>query len=234
MISLIERNTAVLFSIGHGIDQADYADAVSDFESASLLVAVEKREPETFAFLEYLAPSALAAYLLKPFTDKFLGKLADDSYEPIKAGLTKLWSRLVSKDRSVRWIMAGTKGKLSDRPLLTEVSFSARTSDGQNLRLLFPNDVSEECFVQTVLRFCRLVAQHDSDRESSPLGHQSRFPHWEGCTRILTVDEFQSFVEVDVTQSARHGRLVTSKLTKDRDDQRDSTEDFLPPDRHLK
>lgn len=208
-----DRGTAFVISVGHGIDQSVYADTVSGFEEAGLPVTLEQREPEFFASLQYLAPTALVAYLCKPYTEKFLSKLAEDNYDSCKAGLKALWSKVAAKDRQLRWVATGTKGKVSDQSLLSEISFLARTSDGQAFRLLFPNDVSKEQFGDAVRDFYTLVAQHDRDLEGSPLGKQPPFQTSGTQQRVLTLGQgSHDLVEVDVVGTARRGSLVTASV----------------------
>lgn len=155
----------------------------------------------------------MVAYLCKPYIEKFLSKLAEDNYDSCKAGLKALWSKVAAKDRQLSWVATGTKGKVSDQFLLSEISFLARTSDGQAFRLLFPNDVSEEQFGDAVRDFYALVAQHDCDPEVSPLGRQSPFQTAGTRQRILTLDQkSHHLVEVDVVGTTRCGSLVTASV----------------------
>lgn len=147
---MIDPKAAIVLSAAHGMDQVAYADAVSGFESAGFSVVVEQRDLEFFASLQYLAPAALMVYVLKPYADKFLGKLAEDNYESCKAGLKTLWANFAAKDRKRRSIVISTKGKVTDETLSTDISFLARTADEQAFRLLFPRDISEEQFQKAI------------------------------------------------------------------------------------
>lgn len=176
-------------------------------------VLLEQREPEFFAALQYLAPTALMVWLLKPYIDKFQGKLAEDNYESCKAGLKALWSKFAAKDRSLRWVITGTKGKVDKEMLASEISFLARTSDDQAFRLLFPKDVSAEVFERAVQAFYALMAQYDQDPQSSPLGDSPSFQFGGTRQRILTVvQEPERLVEVDVIGSPQSGVLLTVEI----------------------
>jgi len=213
-IQMIDSKIAFLISVAHGLDQAVYADAVTDFESAGLPVFIERREPEFFAALQYFGPTVLMVWLLKPYTDKFLGKLAEDNYESCKAGLKALWTKFAAKDRPLHWVITGTKGKVSEETLASEISFLARTSDEQAFRLLFPKDVSAETFETAVRNFYALIAQHDRDPKSSPLSDSPPFQFGGTRQRILTVVQApERLVEVDVVGSSQTGTLVTVEIT---------------------
>ena len=214
---MIDPKAAFFISAAHGVDQAAYVDAVAEFESAGLPVVVEKRDLEFFASLHYLAPAALMVYLLKPYTEKFLGKLAEDNYESCKAGLKLLWANFAAKNRKLRSIVIGTKGKAVDETLSTDISFIAQTADGQAFRLLFPQHASEEGFQKAVQDFYALIAQHELNPESSPLGAEPPFQFGGTRQRILTAVEGSGLlVEVDVLESARQESLVTVEIAGQR------------------
>jgi hypothetical protein len=207
---MIDPKAAIVLSAAHGMDQVAYADAISGFESAGFSVVVEQRDLEFFASLQYLAPAALMVYVLKPYADKFLGKLAEDNYESCKAGLKALWANFSAKDRNRYSIVIGTKGKVTDETLSTDISFLARTADEQAFRLLFPRDISEEHFQKAIRDFYALMAQHDLDPKLSPLSAQPPFEFGGTRQRILTIAcDSGRLVEVDVLASAQQGSLVT-------------------------
>ncbi len=211
---MIDPNAAIFFSVGHGVDRDAYADAVAGFESAGLPVLVEQRDQEFFASLQFLIPTAIAVYVLKPYTDKFLGKLAEDNYESCKAGLKFLWARFAAKDRKLRSVLiASSEGKVTDRTLSADISFLAKTADGQAFRLSFPQNASEEEFQNAVHRFYGLMVRHDLAPESSPLKARTSLEGRAAGQRILTAVEGSGpLVEVDVLASARSKTLVIIEI----------------------
>jgi hypothetical protein len=210
---MIDPKAAIVLSAAHGMNQISYADAVNGFESAGFPVVVEQREVEFFASLQYLAPAALMVYILKPYADKFLGKLAEDNYESCKAGLKVLWANFAARDRKRRSIVIGTKGNATNEMLSTEISFLARTADDQAFRLLFPQNPSEEEFQNAVHDFYGLMTRHDLNPESSPLNARPPFQFGGTRQRVLTsMRESGLLVEVDVLASAQQDTLITIEI----------------------
>jgi hypothetical protein len=206
--------TAFLISVGHGVSESRYVEAVADLEAANFPTLIERREPAFFAALTYLIPTAIVLYLLKPYSEKFLTKLAEDNYDSCKLALKKLWATCLADNRQLRQQLIGTKGKISETSLGAELSFLATTVDGQNFVLLFPNGISTSDFLAAVTLFYSLIADHDNNLELSILSQQTPFQFGRARQRILTwTTDFGRLVEVDVIESARRKTLVTVDLS---------------------
>jgi hypothetical protein len=210
---LIDPQIAFLVSVGHSVSESQYLGTVADFEAADLPVVIEKRDPEVFAALTYLMPTAIALYLLKPYSEKFLSKLAEDNYDSCKSALKKLWATCLSEDRRLHQKLIGTREKISDTTLGIQLSFLAKTVDGQAFRLLFPNGISTSEFLAAVTQFYSLINDHDQNPESSVLGQQATPQFGRARQRVLTwIPTSTRLVEVDVMESARRKMLITIEI----------------------
>src|ERR1019366_253166 len=105
---LIDLGSGFVISVASYVSESTYKEAVAEFETAQFPVSIERREPEVFAAFQYLMPTAIVIYLLKPFAEKFLSRLAEDSYDSCKSAVKKLWDHLLSNDRTFRPQLFGT------------------------------------------------------------------------------------------------------------------------------
>jgi hypothetical protein len=207
----VHGSRGVVISVASYVPEAAYEDAVDDFGSAGFQVALEKRDPEVFAALEYLMPTAIVVYVLRPYVEKFLSKMAEDNYNSCKSALQKLWSHFLSNLRNFHSKRIGTKGKLSDNALAFELSLIAKTADNQSFRLLFPHSISASEFQKAIVQFYSLMEQHERAPQSSILNRSCfnggrRVSH---SQRVLTwASDSGRLVEIDILESSRQGKLV--------------------------
>jgi hypothetical protein len=209
----MEQRTGFAISVAYYVPESSYGDAIGDFEAAQFPVSLERRNPEVFAALQYLMPTAVVVYLLKPYFEKFLTKMAEDHYDWCKAAVKKLWSNFVSNDRSFRSQLVGTRGKLFENDLALELSFVAKTADHQCFHLLFPHSISASEFQTAIVAFYSLMSRHDRDRQKSVLIRSASGGHKAHHQRVLTwASDPGRLVEVEVLESSLQKRLVITEI----------------------
>lgn len=213
----VSNNNAEMFlSFTYGTSPEQVARIAREFEAAGFAVAVEQRKFEAFAALQYLLPTALFVYVVKPYTDKFLSKLAEDNYEQLKSALQKLWLRYLAPDRTERtYEVASSPGKLEQSELAMDLSFIANTSDGQFFKLLFKDGVPPSEFLAAVSEFYSLLHEHESDPQLSPIRKACE----SGRSRSQRILIYESdaggrLVEVDVRGSSQQKKLVIVELSR--------------------
>lgn len=207
---MIELSAGFIISVANYVSESTYEDVVAEFETAQFPVSLERRDPEVFAAFQFLMPTAVVVYLLKPYVDKFISKMAEDNYDSCKLAVKKLWSHFLARDRTFRSRLIGTQGKVFDSDLAIELSFVAKTTDEQYFRLLFPQELSAPEFQKAILGFYSLMEEHDRAPQTSvlkrlgPVGRKGHYP------RVLTwVPNEGRLVEVDIIQSSLQKTLVT-------------------------
>src|ERR1035438_3937876 len=183
---LIDLSAGFVISVASYVSQSTYEEAVAEFEAAQFPVSLERRDPEVFAAFQYLMPTAVVVYLLKPYVEKFLSKMAEDNYDLCKSAVKKLWSHLLANNRTFRPQLIGTHGKVFDSDLTVELSFVAKTTDEQYFRLLFPRGISASEFQKAILGFYSLIEQHDRDPQTSVLNRLAPVGRKGYSQRILT------------------------------------------------
>jgi len=73
----------------------------AEVKNCPLNLHVEKRGAQTVAGVEWLLPTALAVYILKPYTAAILQEMGRDHYHAIKKVIVAAARRLVGKDKLV-------------------------------------------------------------------------------------------------------------------------------------
>jgi hypothetical protein len=211
---LIDLDSAFVISVASYVSESTYEEAVAELETAQFPVSIERREPEVFAAFQYLMPTAIVVYLLKPFAEKFLNRLAEDSYDLCKSAIKKLWHHFLANNRTFRPQLVGTRGKVLDGDLGIELSFVAKTTDGQFFRLLFPSGISAPEFQRAILEFYLLMEQHDRTPQTSGLNRLATIERNWIHSRVLTwALDTGRLVEVDLVQSARQKKLLTIEIS---------------------
>ena len=71
---------------------ADFTDAVRADRLELLVQARPSGVP--FAAIEWLMPTAIVAYIAKPYFESFLKEMGKDHYEFVKNGLKKIYARV--------------------------------------------------------------------------------------------------------------------------------------------
>ena len=125
-----------------------------------IVEAVERPEPGPFAALEWLIPTAVIAYLAKPYFTAFLGEAGKDHYHMLKAAVSKLGRAYTLQSPAAQRYVA-SKGKVESEVPDYFLTFSVLAYVHQNLnfKLLIRSGAGDEeleksisSFLYTVLR----------------------------------------------------------------------------------
>lgn len=120
---------------------------ISDFYREDLNLQLQKREKEVYASSEWIIPTAIIAYVLKPYFDGFLKELAKDHYLLVKEGLKKMAS----------------SGKLIDSKLITAANSTNKLSLNYNQSLVFSLIIETKNDKQIKLLFDNSLDKTDWD-----------------------------------------------------------------------
>jgi hypothetical protein len=120
---------------------ADFTDAV---RAERLEVLVQSRPSGVpFAAIEWLMPTAIVAYLAKPYFESFLKEMGKDHYGLVKEGLKKLYAR-VAGPAAPEVTLVSTAGKVDkEQPYSLFFSIVIGGPDGNRFKLLIPRPITE-------------------------------------------------------------------------------------------
>lgn len=114
---------------------------------------IQSREPEPYAGLEWLLPTAAFIYIGKSYFDGMLKEMGKEHYVLLKAGLKTLWAKLLGP-AAPKMTVVSTEGKTStNQPYSLVYSIIADAAEGHKFKLLFPQDITEEEYEKTVTAF---------------------------------------------------------------------------------
>jgi hypothetical protein len=126
-----------------GVPEDFVDDFRADVAAPGLNVAVHSREPEFYAGLEWLLPTALVAYVGKSYFDSFLGEMGKDHYEVLKGALKSLHKKMKG-ERVPKIVQVGSKGKVKEgQPYSAAFSVVAQVESDRSFKLLVHTEAED-------------------------------------------------------------------------------------------
>ena len=120
------------------------------------------------AGVEWLLPTAVVAYLVKPYFESLLKEMGKDHYHLLIRGLKGVYARILQKygDRIKN---IGSNGKVNENAPNYSPAFSieAEASRGHRFKLLIQSDIDEEMLEIALGRFLDLLSQEHGIAERS-------------------------------------------------------------------
>lgn len=151
------------------------AETFEEFESligkTGLSFAKEPREHGPFAGVEWLLPSAVILFIGKAYFESFFKEMGKDHYHLMKKGLKSLRTSFLSRTKRITFKrVAVPSSKIPKDPIFSVLfSIMALTKDGQRIKFLFPECLSEEEFQNSTEAFFNLLAENYSEGKSDEL-----------------------------------------------------------------
>lgn len=117
------------------------AEFESEMRTKGIALAMQARPAGIlYASLDWLAPTAFAVFLAKPYFESFLGEAGKDHYRWLKKSCAKLGKKLAR----LRTTAIGKRGKLDkERRYSPTFSLASRT-DEVRIKALIPEDLSDD------------------------------------------------------------------------------------------
>lgn len=136
---------------------SDFTDAV---KAEGLDLVVESRPSGIpYAGIEWLMPSAIVAYLAKPYFESFLKEMGKDHYGLVKHGLQKLYTR-VAGSKAPEISLISTAGKTNrDQPYSLFFSVVVEGPQGRLFKLLIPKPIEKQDYEDAVAAFLEFALQ---------------------------------------------------------------------------
>lgn len=140
------------------IPEAAFQDFADSIRAPGLIFEHEARPSGVpFAGMEWLMPTALLAYVAKPYFESFLKEMGKDHYELLKKGFNKLYERFAGPGAPDTQII-GTQGKASkEQPYSLFFSVVAEAPDGVRLKLLIPRPIESAEYEIAISKFLDMV-----------------------------------------------------------------------------
>lgn len=180
-------------------------------------VDLKRLPPEgPYAFLEWLIPTAVILFMLKPYVEAFsteTGKLHADA---LHKGLSALWNKVFGPKPEVVATIVGTKGKAGPGVFSPVLSVKAKRNDGGDVTLLFPPSTSTEHFFAAADRFIKLMETHYALSGTDALTETMnliRNPSNRSFQSLVYMNpETQKLELIDYVESSRQRKLITHRI----------------------
>jgi len=144
--------------------------ALEELATAGILPEVKIQKPGTYAFLDWLIPTAVVLWASEKYFGAFLEEAGKDNYQALKSFTSKLFERTLGHGatvtRTIKIISGATK---PDVVFSGNLSVMYKSTEGWTAKLLFPLDVTLHDYEIACQRFARLVSSHVADPVDSPL-----------------------------------------------------------------
>ena len=136
------------------------------FKENGIPVAYKLKETRIYAALEWTIPTAIVAYVVKPYFEAFLQELGKQHFELLSKSLKQLIKR--GKQLDVK-LIASSKSteKLSksyDQSMA--ISVMLETRNGKFIKLLFDNDLEKEDWDYAIDQIFEYVLENYEDENS--------------------------------------------------------------------
>lgn len=120
---------------------ADFTDTV---RADGLELLVQSRPTGTpFAAIEWMMPTAIVAYLAKPYFESFLKEMGKDHYGLLKVGLKNIYAR-VAGPKAPEVSLVSSAGKIDkEQPYSLFFSVVFEGPNGNRFKLLIPRPITE-------------------------------------------------------------------------------------------
>lgn len=130
-----------------------FQDFVEEIRTNNLELQVVERQSTPMAGIEWLMPTAIFAYLAKPYFESFLKEMGKDHYELVKVGLKKLYKRMAGPE-SPQVTLISTLGKTNkEQPYSLFFSIVVEGQNGEKFKLLIPRPIDEAEYQAAIENF---------------------------------------------------------------------------------
>lgn len=161
----------VLIELPENISDLHCQDLTKKMRNAGLSVVIQKN-PTTrfFNSLEWMIPTTLVLWILKPYFESFLKEAGKDHYLLVK----RLINTIVNDARNEFRLFSWASKKAEDGKQSHAVSLILQTKSGQEIKLLFDENLKKEDWEEAIDHLLEYVIEHYEKEPQSRLGVATR------------------------------------------------------------
>jgi hypothetical protein len=203
----------------NNFDARTFEAIAEDMGAGGAHVELTPRPPDgPYAFLEWLIPTALILWMVKPYLQTFSKETGKLHAQGLHSGLSKLWGKVFGPKPEVTYHIVGSKGKVKPEVFSAAVSVRAKRNDGGDVILLFRLGISNEDFSLAVYGFMELMKQHYSlngpDGLTKTMLLVSYLDHPNFQALVYMNPETKELELIDYVVSSQTGTLTTHRIPK--------------------
>jgi len=195
-----------------------FESIAEDMGAGGAQVELTPRPPDgPYAFLEWLIPTAVILWMVKPYLQTFSKETGKLHAEGLHSGLSKLWDKVFGPKPEVTYHIVGSRGKVKPEVFSAALSVRAKRNDGGDAILLFPSKTSDEEFFLAVDRFMELMKQHyalnGADALTKAMLLVPYLDHPNFQVLIYMNPETKKLELIDYVGSSKAGTLTTHRIS---------------------
>jgi hypothetical protein len=133
---------------------------IEEINSPNICIEINKRPTLVYAAIEWVIPTAIVAYVLKPYFESFLQEVGKDHYIILKNWLKKT----VDNGRAIK-VTTITSDYSPDKIVNQDnqsksVSLILQTKNDKSIKLLFDNDLEKEDWDNAIDQLLEYAIEH--------------------------------------------------------------------------
>jgi hypothetical protein len=159
------------------IDFPDYypteniQEDIKPFIESGILVEYKVKETRAYAALEWTIPTAIVAYIVKPYFEAFLQEAGKQHFDILSKKLKTLINR--GKQMNVRLISASKSteklNKAYNQSMAISILFEIK--NGKIIKLLFDNDLEKEDWDNAIDQILEFVIENYENENNNKLAY---------------------------------------------------------------
>lgn len=212
-------NSEILIKIDNYIGEEALSEVCTDLRCAGVKVntKVENRSGP-FGSLDWLIPTAIGVYLMKPYVDGFLTKAGEDHYEAlINVIVNKIWPRIFGENKDWHREMVTMSGQIKENAFSSSFSLSQPLTMGGikfEVRLIFRKNSDKASMGDAIHKFLELIESHRKNDTledfAKKLYELDGKKQW---TKPVWLNPSTGKIEyLDAIQSSKQGKLISHPI----------------------
>lgn len=133
---------------------------ISELDLKKLNIHIEKKQNDIYAAMEWMIPTFLATFILKPYFDSFLAEAGKDNYQALKIFCKKMLAK--GKEMEVHLVPAtpSTEKLSKTYSQSLAVSILVETKTKRQIKMLFDNNLGLYEWENAMEEFSNLITEH--------------------------------------------------------------------------
>jgi len=194
----------IFVSIAADIPDEVVSDFLEEAAASGFNQVLERREPEVFAAIEWLLPTAVMLFLGRKFIDTFAEEAAKDAYPIVKAALLRLIRRTSGPNRAIKTTYISSPPEKAPAGPATVLTVLIIAADGRRAHFRFPPDLPDSLHSAALEGLLTAAKQFEIN---SPGSSPDNSMHSSWRPKVLTFDSAAAaWREVDLFLAARAAR----------------------------
>lgn len=144
---------------------------ISELDLKKLNIQIEKQKNEAYSAMEWIVPTFLATYILKPYFDAFLGEAGKDNYQSLKAFCKKMLAKGKEIDAHLVPATLSTEKLSKTYSQSLAVSILIETKTKRQIKMLFDNNLSLYEWENAMEKFSDLITEHYENYPNDKLSY---------------------------------------------------------------